>query len=177
MLISFVQPAQSMNLNSETRTTMMTIKLLNTSVLLILFLYATNSSAEKAANWTVGELFKRVQYEQLLPIIDYCDTALPETKKRNNKTYQGFINKVDVGVATVEKKLGASWKKPIESEKAEQTVSLMKKLTQSTLPQIEKLGAENYCPGFFTKLKETSSDTLAETMIRAYEDYEARQSN
>ncbi len=154
----------------------MTIKLLNTSLILILSLYAVNSAAEKPTNWTVGELFKRVQYEQLLPIIDYCDTALPKTKTSNNKTYQGFINKVDVGVATVEKKLGARWKKPVEREEAEQTVSLMKKLTQSTLPQIEELGAENYCPGFFTKLKETSSDSLAETMTRAYKDYEARQS-
>ncbi|NKB36668.1 MAG: hypothetical protein GKR93_05775 [Gammaproteobacteria bacterium] len=154
----------------------MTIKLLNASLILMLSIYSANSAAEKPGNWTVGELFKRVQYEQLLPIVDYCDTALPGSKPTNNKTYQGFINKIGVAVASVEKELSSEWKKAIDSEEAEQTLSLMKKLTQSTLPQIEAIGAENYCPGFFTKLKETSSDSLAETMARAYKDYEARQS-
>jgi len=152
------------------------MKLLKISLILILSVYATISTAETPVNWTVGELFKRVQYEQLLPIVDYCDTAMPGSKTKNNKAYQGFINKVGVAVTTVAKELGAEWSKPIDSEEAEQTLLTMKKFSQSTLPQIEQLGAENYCPGFFTKLKETSSDSLAETMTRAYRDYETLQS-
>ena len=140
-----------------------------------LYLVSPHVVSETPKNWTVGELFKRVQYEQLLPVVEFCTSAQPSSRSYYNKVYQGFIEKVNIAVQPIAQQFGSDWQKSISAEEAEKTLAVMTNFTRSTLPQIEQLGAENYCPNFAAKLDSTTAKDLSATMSAAYKEYQARQ--
>ena len=136
----------------------------------------TSVHSQDALPTTAGELFHRSQYELVAPIFQYCMTKMPNTRDTLSKMDLQFKEKIAAAVKPIAIKYPEEWNAPVTAEEAEKTLAVLNMMSSQTLPQIEKTGAEVYCPTFIARLESTSVEDLSKKIMPSFEKYNENRS-